>query len=106
MNSQMSIIAIAIMAVITFLLRGLPFIIFREKKVPAYVAYLGKYLPFSMMAMLVVYCLKSTTVMAKPYGLPELISVLVVAGLHIWKKNTVLSVIAGTACYMLLIRIW
>jgi len=96
---------VAIMAAVTFLLRLLPFIAFRTRKVPKYVEYLGNILPFSVMAMLVVYCLKGIDLLNGNHGIPELISVLVVAALHIWKKNTVLSVVLGTVCYMLLIRI-
>ena len=57
------------------------------------------------MAMLVVYCLKSVNLMAAPFGIPELIGVLVVVLLHIWKRNTLLSIAVGTACYMLLVQI-
>ncbi len=100
-----ALIAIGIMSLVTFALRALPFVIFRNKKTPKYVSYLGKFLPYSVMAMLVVYCLKGIQILEGNHGLPELISVAVVALLHIWKKNTVLSIVVGTACYMTLIRV-
>lgn len=100
-----ALIAIGIMSLVTFVLRALPFVIFRNKKTPKYVSYLGKFLPYSVMAMLVVYCLKGIQILEGNHGLPELISVAVVALLHIWKKNTVLSIVVGTACYMTLIRV-
>lgn len=69
------------------------------------VFYLGRVLPYAAMGMLVVYCLKDVKLTAAPYGLPELLSVALVAGLHIWKRNTLLSIGAGTVCYMLLIQL-
>ncbi|MCQ2505788.1 MAG: AzlD domain-containing protein [Lachnospiraceae bacterium] len=101
----LDMVRVGIMALVTFLLRLLPFIAFRNKQIPKYVEYLGNVLPFSVMAMLVVYCLKSVNFLSAGHGIPELISVVIVAALHIWKKNTVLSVVLGTVCYMILIRI-
>lgn len=100
-----ALIAIGIMAVVTYLLRAVPFVIFKSKATPAYVSYLGKYLPYAAMAMLVVYCLKDIQFLTGMHGVPEVISVIAVVLLHIWKKNTVLSVVVGTACYMILIRL-
>ena len=62
-------------------------------------------LPYAIMGMLVVYCLKDTTVLSWPYGIPELISCVVVVLLHVWRKNTLLSIGVGTACYMVLIQL-
>ena len=100
-----AVLAVAIMAAVTILLRVLPFLVFRRGKTPAYISYLGKYLPYAVMGMLVVYCLKGIILTAMPFGIPELLSVGVVAALHIWKKNTLLSILCGTACYMVLIQI-
>lgn len=61
-------------------------------------------LPYSIMAMLVVYCLKGISFAKAPFGLPEMISVILVAVLHIWRRNTLFSIICGTICYMLLIQ--
>ncbi len=97
--------AVAVMAAVTLAIRVLPFVLFREKQTPAYIRYLGKVLPYAMMAMLVIYCLKGMDLTAMPFGLPELVSVVLVAALHVWKRNTLLSIIAGTACYMVLIRL-
>ncbi len=97
--------AIAVMAAVTLLLRVLPFLIFREGKAPAYIEFLGKYLPYSIMGMLVIYCIKDISFVKPPFGLPELACVVLVAVLHIWKRNTLLSIVTGTASYMLLLRI-
>ncbi len=94
---------IAVIAVVTYLLRSLPFLIFSGRKTPAFVTYLGKVLPYAIMGMLVVYCLKDTTVLSWPYGIPELLACIVVVLLHLWRKNTLLSIAVGTACYMVLI---
>jgi len=97
---------VAVMAVCTVLLRFLPFWIFGGKKeTPPLVTYLGKVLPYAIMGMLVVYCLKSIDFTQSPYALPELISCAVVAALHVWKRNTMLSIAGGTACYMLLVQV-
>lgn len=101
-----SAILVAVMAAITMLLRFLPFWIFGgRKQTPPLIAYLGKALPFAIMGMLVVYCLKSIHFIQPPYALPELLSCAVVVLLHIWKRNTMLSIAGGTACYMLLVQV-
>ncbi len=105
MDKTASLWAVIICALVTSGLRFLPFLIFRGKQeTPAVVTWLGRVLPYATMAMLVVFCLRSTDVIHSPYGLPELISGALVVGLHAWKHNTLLSIICGTACYMVLIQ--
>lgn len=99
-----SILIIVVVAIVTALLRILPFLIFTGKKTPAFIVYLGKVLPFAIIGMLVVYCLKGVSVIQYPFGLPELIAGVIVALIHIWKKNTLVSVAVGTVSYMLLIQ--
>ena len=99
-----AILAVAIMSAITILLRVIPFLVFSHKTTPAYISFLGKYLPYAVIGMLVVYCLKGTVLTAMPFGIPELLSVCVVAGLHIWKRNTLLSILCGTVCYMVFVQ--
>ena len=103
MNSN-ALILIIVMAVVTFAIRALPFLVFNGKETPEFINYLGKYLPYSIMAMLVVYCLKDLKVAERPHGLPEITAVIVTALLHVWKRNTLLSIILGTVCYMVLTR--
>lgn len=99
------ILTIGLCAVATMLTRFLPFLVFRaDKPTPKYIRYLGKALPAAIFGMLVVYCLKNVDVTAGAHGLPELISVVLVAGLHLWKRNMLLSIGVGTVCYMLLIQ--
>ena len=100
-----SALLIGVMALVTAALRFLPFLIFGEnRKTPPLVAYLGQMLPFAIMGMLVVYCLKDVSFTAAPCGIPELVGCAVVTLLHIWKRNTLLSIGAGTLCYMLLVQ--
>ena len=99
-----AMLAVGIMAAVTILLRVLPFWLFNRKTTPAYITFLGKYLPYAVMGMLVVYCLKGTVLTAMPFGIPELLSVGIVAALHIWKRNTLLSILCGTVCYMVLVQ--
>ena len=95
---------VAVVALVTIFLRFLPFLIFRNRTSPAFITYLGKVLPFAIMGMLVVYCLRNISFSAIPFGIPEVISVALVVGLHVWIKNTLLSIISGTVCYMLLVQ--
>lgn len=100
-----SLISVAIIAVITYFIRSLAFIAFpKGKEIPMAVRRLSNTLPYGIMGLLVVYCLKDTSILLYPYGLPELISVALVVGLHAWKRNSLFSVLAGTVCYMILIR--
>ena len=96
---------VAVIALVTIALRFLPFLIFSGKRqTPAYIAYLGKVLPFAIMGMLVVYCLKDVTLLAAPYGIPELLGCAAVVLLHLWKRNTLLSIAGGTVFYMILVQ--
>ena len=96
---------IAVMALATMATRFLPFLIFGEnRKTPPLIAYLGKVLPCAVMGMLVVYCLKDVSFLSAPFGLPELIGIVLVALLHLWKRNSLLSIGVGTVCYMLLVQ--
>ena len=97
-------ILIAVMALVTMLLRFLPFLIFRDET-PAYITYLGKVLPPAIIGMLVIYCLKDTSFLAYPHGLPEIIASVFVVILQIWKRNSLISILSGTVVYMLLIQL-
>ena len=97
---------IAVIALVTAALRFLPFLIFRgNRKTPPYIEYLGKVLPYAIMGMLVVYCLKGITFTALENWLPQLIASALVVLIHLWKRNTLLSIISGTVCYMLLVQL-
>lgn len=101
-----SVLIIVVATLVTMATRFLPFLIFPgDKKTPDIVAYLGKVLPCAIMGMLVIYCLKDVSFLKVPYGIPEIIGCLVVAGLHIWKRNTLLSISVGTVFYMLLVQL-
>lgn len=90
--------------------RFLPFLLFSDKRsdgkgqLPPYVLFLGKALPAAIFGMLVVYCLKNVSVFSGNRGIPELISIVLIVLLHLWKRKTLLSIAAGTVCYMLLIQ--
>lgn len=100
-----SLLIVAVVALVTALLRFLPFFVFGGRRpIPKWVQYLGSVLPYAIMAMLVVYCLKDVSFAVFAGWLPSAISVAVVVVLHIWKRNTLLSIIGGTVCYMVLIR--
>lgn len=96
---------VIVIAIATAATRFLPFLIFGGKKEPPkLITYLGKVLPCAIMGMLVVYCMKDVAFLAYPYGIPELLGCLIVAILHIWKRNSLLSIGVGTVSYMLLVQ--
>lgn len=106
MNNLSAAAMIAVIALVTAVLRFLPFLIFGEnRETPPLVSYLGQVLPYAIMGMLVVYCLKGIDLTTVPFGIPEAIGCAVVALLHVWKRNTLLSIGAGTVCYMLLVQL-
>ena len=97
--------AVALIALVTAALRFLPFAVFRDsQKTPRIIAKLGRVLPYAIMGMLVVYCLKGTSFSSPQGFLPPLIGCLVVGVLYIWKRNTLISIVAGTVCYMILVQ--
>ena len=106
LSAGMSFLIIVVVAITTFATRVIPFLVFpKGREIPKTKQYLGKVLTPAVIGMLVVYCLKNTSILYKPYGIPEAISVLVVAVLHIWKRNNLLSIGVGTVLYMFLIQV-
>ena len=97
--------ALAVSVAVTFALRALPFAAFRHRPMPPVLCRLGRLLPPAIMAVLVVYCLRSVPFGAVAEGLKVLAASAVVVALHIWKRNTLLSIAAGTAVHMILIRL-
>jgi len=100
-----SIAIVAVVAICTLLTRALPFWLLGGKsELPSTIKYLGKVLPPAIMAILVVYCLKGINVLEGSRGLPELFAIALVVALHLWKRNTLLSIGAGTVFYMILVQ--
>ena len=104
MTDTKLILAIAIMSALTMATRFAPFIIFSGRETPRVITYLGKVLPYAIMGMLVVFCLKNVSFGHINGFMPELIASAVVAGTYAWKRNTLASIIIGTVCYMLLVQ--
>ncbi len=104
MSNSFVAISIAVMALVTLLIRAFPFLVLGNKATPKYIEYLSKYLPYSIMGMLVIYCIKNVSLVKSPHGLPELIAIVITATLQAYKRNTLLSIIIGTVVYMLLIQ--
>ncbi|MBQ7384845.1 MAG: branched-chain amino acid transporter permease [Clostridia bacterium] len=106
MTLTQQIITILMCVLATVLTRALPFLLFSSKKpTPKFVRYLGGALPTAIFAMLVVYCLKNVNILSGSHGIPELIAICAVVGVHLWRKNTLLSILLGTVIYMLLIQL-
>ena len=106
MNKLHSFLIVVVIALATMATRFLPFLLFRNKeKTPAWITYLGKVLPYAIMGMLVVFCLKGVSLTAAPHGIPEAIACVLVILLHVWKRNTLVSILGGTVCYMALVQL-
>ncbi len=105
MSDMQAMVLIAVIAVVTMLLRFFPFLFFGGKRrIPDYVAFLGDKLPYAVIGMLIVYCLRGVSFDALSNWLPSLLSIIVVAALHVWKRNTLLSIVGGTLLYMFLVQ--
>jgi branched-subunit amino acid transport protein AzlD len=106
LTALQTIIIICAVALGTVVTRFTPFILFPEgKEHPLVIDYLARMLPASMMGLLVVYCLKNVSVFVYPNGIPELFAIIIVVLLHLWKRNVLLSIGAGTLFYMFLLQV-
>lgn len=103
-STTQAVLIILVTALVTLLTRVLPFVIFGRREIPVAVRYLGNILPPSIMAILVIYCIRSIDLLSGTHGLPELIAIAVVVILHLWKRNNLLSIGVGTVCYMILVQ--
>ena len=104
-SSFQLLLLLGVVALTTILIRVLPFILFPEKrKIPKYIHYLSNVLPYTIIGMLVVYCLKDISFTIHPYALPEIISIAVITILHLWRKNTLLSIGIGSVLYIILLQ--
>ncbi len=105
MTLTQQIITIGVVVLGTLLTRFLPFCLFPAgKPTPKYVQYLGKVLPASVFALLVVYCVKDVSWNVPPYGIPEGVGIAVTAALHLWKRQMLVSIAGGTFAYMFLVQ--
>ena len=106
MTLTQQIITVAMVVLGTAVTRFLPFLIFPAgKQTPKYVQYLGKVLPAAVFGLLVIYCLKDVSILTGSHGIPELIAILLVIMLYVWKRQMLLSIAGGTVCYMLLVQL-
>jgi len=100
-----AMIIMLVMGGCVLLTRILPVLIFgRNTHIPEFILYLGKVIPYTAMGLLIVYCLRDVSVLSGTHGLPELIAMIVVVASYLWKRNTIVSVVLGTAVYMVLLQ--
>lgn len=105
MTLTQQIITIAMVVLGTMLTRFLPFLIFPAgKATPKYIQYLGRVLPPAVFGLLVIYCLKNVSIFTGSRGIPEMLGILLVVVLHLWKRQMLLSIAGGTVFYMLLVQ--
>ena len=106
MTDMQIFVTILLSALVTAAVRFAPFLLFPQgKQAPAFINWLGKRLPWAVMAMLVVYCLKDISFAATGAWLPSLLAVAATVAMHVWKRQISLSIVGGTAVYMVLIRL-
>ena len=106
MNEAYAWVMVAIIAAVTAVTRFLPFVVFRGcNGAPRIIDKLGRSLPYAIMGMLVIYCLKGISFVELGGFLPQIIASAAVIALYVWRRNTLLSIIVGTACYMLLVQL-
>ncbi len=97
-------VSIGLVALVTYIIRYIPFLIFQKGEVPKDIIKLGEDLPPAIMILLVIYCVKNVNLFAGSRGIPEFISIVVVIFLHYYKRNILLSILVGTALYMYLVQ--
>ncbi len=106
MTRLQQMITISMVILGTVLTRFLPFFLFPSgKPTPKYIQYLGKVLPPAVFGLLVIYCLKNVSIFTGSHGIPELLAIALVAALHMWKRQMLLSIAGGTLFYMLLTQL-
>lgn len=106
MTAGQTLTVILVTSAATLLTRAVPFLFFGgSRPTPGIIVYLGRVLPPAVMAMLIVYALRGTSLTAYPYGLAELMGIGTVAGLHLWRRNNLLSILGGTVVYMLAVQV-
>ncbi|MHD0313829.1 branched-chain amino acid transporter permease [Fusobacterium varium] len=101
-----SVSIITAVAVTSYFLRAFPFLVLNKKNkaVEKYMMYLGKVLPPAVIGILIIFCLKDTSIINSPYGIPEMLAVAIVVLLHVWKRNSLISILGGTVFYMYLVQ--
>lgn len=92
---------IAVLALVTFVTRLLPFVLLYKVSEHPLLAHLGRYLPAMVMVLLVIYSFKGESLISTDF-LPELACLLLVLILHLSIKNSLVSIVGATAVYMLL----
>jgi branched-subunit amino acid transport protein AzlD len=100
----MIVASIIVIALVTYLIRLLPFLIFGgNKRTPEWINYLGRYLPPAVMGMLIVYSIKDTSLLQLSASIPVAVAISATILIHVWKRNNLLSILGGTGLYMFLI---
>jgi len=105
MPFHQTLITAAALILGTVVTRFLPFLLFPpNKETPPFIVYLGRVLPYAVMGLLVVFCLKGVSVISEPYGIPEALAILCIIVFHLWKNNVLISIGVGTVVYMILVQ--
>jgi branched-subunit amino acid transport protein AzlD len=105
LTSVQTLVIVLMVTLATVITRFLPFILFKANNSKnSYISYLGQVLPYAVIGLLVVYCLKNVSFSSPTFAIPEIIAIVSIIALHYWKENTLLSIGFGTAIYMILVQ--
>ena len=105
MHGNTLVLAILVIVLATFFTRLFPFLFFRKgQAIPPVILYVGRYLPPTIITIILVYSFKSAELAAYPYGLPELIAAAFAVVMHLWLRNFLFSILGATILYMVLIQ--
>lgn len=104
MSDQYIILAIIIASLATYATRILPFLFFAKREPGPLVRHIEFFMPMMIMVILIFYAIKDVPFGEYPYGIPEIIGVIVAFIMHGWRKNALLSIITATITYMVLVQ--
>ena len=94
--------AVAVSAAVTWGLRALPFTALARLRASAAVGYLSARMPLGVMVILLAYTLRSLPVADPAQALPGILALAATVGLHLWRRNAMLSILGGTAVHVAL----
>ncbi|WP_432161423.1 branched-chain amino acid transporter permease [Streptomyces sp. NRRL F-5630] len=94
-DTRYLLLAVAVSAAVTWALRALPFTVLASLRASSTVRYLGARMPAGVMVILFVYCLRDLP-LTEPRVTAPVAALAVTVGLHLWRRNALLSVLGGT----------
>ncbi|MFE0170797.1 branched-chain amino acid transporter permease [Streptomyces sp. NPDC059002] len=100
-DARYAVAAVLVAAAVTWALRALPFAALAPLRESGTVQYLSTRMPAGVMLILIVYCLRDLP-LTQPRALAPVAALAVTVGLHLWRRNALLSILGGTAVHVIL----